>query len=53
MKQPKKIKREHKIEISKLNSNIDLSKYRLISESDEEFVLTDSVTYKERIVIKR
>lgn len=39
MKQPKKLKREHKIEISKLNSNIDLSKYRLISESDRKSVV--------------
>lgn len=53
MKQPKKLKREHKIEISKLRPDIDLTRYRLISESYEEFILTDSETNKERIVIKR
>lgn len=53
MKQPKKLKRENKIIISKLKPDIDLTKYRLISESNEEFVLTDSVTYTERLVIKR
>ena len=53
MKQPKKLKREQKIEISKLRPDIDLSKYRLVSESYEEFVLTDSATNKENVVIKR
>ena len=53
MKQPKKLKREHKIEISKKKPDIDLSKYRLVYESSEEFVLTDSETNKKRIVIKR
>lgn len=53
MRQPKKLKREHKVEISKIRPDIDLSKYRLVSESDEEFVLTDSETNKEKLVIKR
>ena len=53
MKQPKKLKREHKIEISKKRPDINLSKYRLVSETSEEFVLTDSETNTEIIVIER
>ena len=53
MRQPKKLKRDQKIEISKLRPDIDLSKYRLVSESDEEFILTDSTTNTEHIVIER
>lgn len=53
MRQPKKLKREHKIEISKLRPDIDLIRYRLVSMSDEEYVLTDSETNKQIVVIKR
>ena len=53
MKQPKKLKREHKIEISQLRPDINLDKYRLVSESNTEFVLTDSKTNTEKIIIKR
>lgn len=53
MKQPKKLKREHKIIISKLRPDIDLSKYRLVIWSEDKIVLTDSETNKEEIVIKR
>lgn len=53
MRQPKKLKRDQKIEISKVRPDINLSKYRLVSESDEEFILTDSETNTEHIVIER
>lgn len=53
MKQPKKFKRDQKIEISKLRPDIDLTKYRLVSWTDEEIVLTDSKTNTEKIIIKR
>lgn len=53
MRQPKTLTRNQKIEISKKNPNIDLKKYRLVSETPDAFVLTDSVTNKETIVIKR
>lgn len=53
MKQPKKLKREQKVEISKLKPNLDLSKYRLVSESYDKFILTDSATNTENIVIER
>ena len=42
MKQPKKLKREHKIEISKLKPELDLTKYKLVSVSDDAYVLTES-----------
>ena len=53
MRQPKKLKREQKIEIASLRPDINLEKYRLVSESNTEFILTDSVTNTEHIVIKR
>jgi hypothetical protein len=42
MKQPKKIKREHKIEISKLRPELDLAKYNLVSVDDNEYILIES-----------
>lgn len=42
MKQPKKLKREHKIEISKLKPELDLTKYNLVSVSDDAYVLIES-----------
>lgn len=42
MKQPKKLKREHKIEISKLRPELDLTKYNLVSVTDEEYILIES-----------
>ena len=42
MKQPKKLKREHKIEISKLRPDLNLAKYKLVSVSDDAYVLIES-----------
>ena len=42
MKQPKKLKREHKIEIYKLRPELDLTKYNLVSVTDEEYILIES-----------